>query len=215
MSILSPQHKITPDHLDRQAFIYVRQSTLTQVRHCTASTARQYALVRRAEDFGWPSQYITIIDQDQGRSGASAAERDGFQRLVAEVGLGHAGAVFCLEASRLARRSSDWHRLLEICALAGTLVIDQEGLYDPGCYNDRLLLGFKGAMSEAELHWLHQRLCGGRLEKARQGQLRFRLPVGYRYDVLGRIVFDPDEQVQEAVRVVFQSQDEVIPVRPQ
>lgn len=207
MSILSPQHKITPDHLDRQAFIYVRQSTLTQVRHCTASTARQYALVRRAEDFGWPSQYITIIDQDQGRSGA--AEREGFQHLVAEVGLGHAGAVFCLEASRLARRSSDWHRLLEICALAGTLVIDEEGLYDPGCYNDRLLLGFKGAMSEAELHWLHQRLCGGRLEKARQGQLRFRLPAGYRYDVLGRIVFDPDEQVQEAVRVVFDLFDEL------
>ncbi len=154
MSIGSPQHKITPDHLDRQAFIYVRQSTLTQVRHCTASTARQYALVRRAEEFGWPSQYITIIDQDQGRSGASAAEREGFQHLVAEVGLGHAGAVFCLEASRLARRSSDWHRLLEICALAGTLVIDEEGLYDPGRYNDRLLLGFKGAMSEAELHWL-------------------------------------------------------------
>ena len=136
-------HKIRPDHLDRQALIYVRQSTLLQVRANTGSTARQYDLVPRALDLGWPRERIRVIDQDQGQSGASAAARDGFQWLVAEVGLKHAGAVFCLEASRLARSCSDWYHLLEICALTDTLVIDEEGVYDPGQYNDRLLLGFK------------------------------------------------------------------------
>jgi DNA invertase Pin-like site-specific DNA recombinase len=134
--------KIRPDHLSRQAFIYVRQSTLGQIRYHTSSTARQYDLTRRAQDLGWPHEHIVVIDEDQGLSGTSATERDGFQHLVAEVGLGHAGAVFSLEASRLARRSSDWHRLLEICAISGTLVIDEDGLYDPSQYNDRLLLGF-------------------------------------------------------------------------
>lgn len=201
--------KIQPDHLRRQAFIYVRQSTLGQVRDHTASTARQYDLTRCAQDLGWPHEHIVVIDEDQGRSGASATERSGFQHLVAEVGLGHAGAVFSLEASRLARRSSDWHRLLEICAISGTLVIDEDGVYDPSQYNDRLLLGFKGAMSEAELHFLRQRLLGGKWEKARQGTLRFRLPVGYVYDAAGRIVQDPDEQVQQAVRLVFDLFDEL------
>ena len=135
--------KIRPTHLERQAFIYVRQSTLFQVREHTASTARQYDLAQRARDLGWPQEHITIIDQDQGHSGASTAGRDGFQSLIAEVGLGHAGAVLSLEVSRLARSSSDWYRLLEICALTDTLVIDEEGVYDPGQYNDRLLLGFK------------------------------------------------------------------------
>src|SRR5215831_14350270 len=135
--------KIRPAHLERQAFIYVRQSTLFQVREHTASTARQYDLAQRAHDLGWPREAITIIDQDQGHSGASTAGRDGFQSLIAEVGLGHAGAVLSLEVSRLARASSDWYRLLEICALTDTLVIDEEGVYDPGQYNDRLLLGFK------------------------------------------------------------------------
>lgn len=123
--------KIRPEHLDRQALIYVRQSTLMQVRENTGSTTRQYDLVPRAVDLGWPQERIRVIDQDQGHSGASAAGRDGFQRLVAEVGLKHAGAVFCLEASRLARSCSDWYRLLEICALTDTLVIDEEGVYDP------------------------------------------------------------------------------------
>jgi len=135
--------KIRPDHLDRQAFIYVRQSTLFQVRENTASTARQYDLNERARDLGWSPERISVIDQDQGHSGASTVGRDGFQLLIAEVGMGRAGAVFSLEVSRLARSCSDWYRLLEICALTDTLVIDEEGVYDPGLYNDRLLLGFK------------------------------------------------------------------------
>lgn len=195
--------KIRPDHLERQAFIYVRQSTLFQVRENTASTARQYDLRQRARDLGWPPERITIIDQDQGHSGASTVGRDGFQQLIAEVGLGHAGAVFSLEVSRLARSCSDWYRLLEICALTETLVIDEEGIYDPGLYNDRLLLGFKGTMSEAELYWLRSRLQGGKLEKAQHGELRFRPPVGLVLDPVGRIVLDPDEEVQQAIRLVF------------
>lgn len=203
MPIPPSSPKIHAEQLERQAFIYVRQSTLLQVREHTASTARQYDLVQRALELGWPREHITVIDQDQGRSGASAVERDGFQFLIAEVGLGHAGAVFCLEASRLARSCSDWYRLIEICGLTGTRVIDEEGIYDPSQYNDRLLLGFKGTMSEAELHWLRQRLLGGKLERARQGQLRFRLPPGLVYDPRGAVVLDPDEQVQQAVRLVF------------
>jgi DNA invertase Pin-like site-specific DNA recombinase len=194
---------IRPTHLERQAFIYVRQSTLFQVREHTASTARQYDLAPRAQDLGWPRKHITIIDQDQGHSGASTAGRDGFQSLIAEVGLGHAGAVLSLEVSRLARASSDWYRLLEICALTATLVIDAEGVYDPGQYNDRLLLGFKGTMSEAELHWLRSRLLGGKLEKAHYGALRFRPPVGFVFDPTGQVGLDPDEEVQQAVRLLF------------
>jgi DNA invertase Pin-like site-specific DNA recombinase len=199
----STPSKIRPTHLERQAFIYVRQSTLFQVREHTASTARQYDLAQRARDLGWPQEHITIIDQDQGHSGASTAGRDGFQALLVEVGLGHAGAVLSLEVSRLARSSSDWYRLLEICALTDTLVIDEEGVYDPGQYNDRLLLGFKGTMSEAELHWLRSRLLGGKLEKAQHGALRFRPPAGFVLNPVGQVVFDPDEEVQHAVRLLF------------
>ena len=198
-----PANKIRPDHLDRLAVIYVRQSTLFQVRENTGSSLRQYDLVKRAQDLGWTTPSIQVVDQDQGHSGSSAVGRDGFQWLVAEVGLGHVGAVFSLEVSRLARNSSDWHRLLEICALTDTLVIDEEGIYDPGWHNDRLLLGFKGSMSEAELHWLKSRLLGGKVAKAEQGTLRFRLPIGLVYDPVGRIVLDPDEALQEAVRLVF------------
>jgi hypothetical protein len=157
--------KIRPDHLDRLAVIYVRQSTLFQVRENTGSTTRQYDLVKRAQDLGWTPKAIQVVDQDQGQSGSSSVGRDGFQWLVAEVGLGHVGAVLSLEVSRLARSCSDWYRLLEICALTDTLVVDDEGVYDPGAHNDRLLLGFKGSMSEAELHWLRQRLQGGKLSK--------------------------------------------------
>jgi DNA invertase Pin-like site-specific DNA recombinase len=195
--------KIRPDHLDRLAVIYVRQSTLFQVRANTGSTTRQYDLVKRAQDLGWMPARIQVVDQDQGQSGASSIGRDGFQWLVAEVGLGHVGAVLSLEVSRLARSCSDWYRLLEICALTDTLVVDDEGVYDPGAHTDRLLLGFKGSMSEAELHWLRQRLQGGKMTKAEQGSLRFRLPIGLVYDAVGRIVLDPDEAVQEAVRLVF------------
>ena len=152
MMMQSFASKIRPDHLDRLAQVYVRQSTMIQVRENTASTARQYDLAGRARDLGWPQERIQVIDQDQGHSGASTAGRDGFQHLVAQVGLGRTGAVLSLEASRLARSCSDWYRLIEICALTNTLVIDEDGVYDPTQYSDRLLLGFLGTMSEAELH---------------------------------------------------------------
>jgi DNA invertase Pin-like site-specific DNA recombinase len=196
--------KIRGEHLDRPALIYVRQSTPFQVRENTASTARQYDLVRRASDLGWPKHAIQVIDQDQGLSGASTADREGFRQLITQVSLGQAGAVFSLEASRLARSCSDWHRLLEICALTGTLVIDEEGVYDPMQYGDRLLLGILGTMSEAELHWLRSRLLGGRLERARNGEFRMKPPIGLVYDPVGRLVLDPDEQVQDALRLLFE-----------
>ena len=195
--------KIRPDHLDRLAQVYVRQSTMIQVRENTASAARQYDLAGRARDLGWLPERIQVIDQDQGHSGASTAGRDGFQHLVAQVGLGRTGAVLSLEASRLARSCSDWYRLIEICALTNTLVIDEDGVYDPTQYSDRLLLGFLGTMSEAELHLIRSRLLGGKLKKASEGQLRFRPPTGLVYDLERRIVFDPDEQVQQAVRLIF------------
>ena len=201
-------HKIRASHLERQAVIYIRQSTPMQVRENTGSTTRQYDLARKALNLGWDQTNIRIIDQDQAQSGASSRGRDGFQMLVAEVSLQHVGAVFCLEASRLARANSDWYRLLEICALTDTLVIDEDGVYDPSQYNDRLLLGFKGTMSEAELHWLHQRLLGGKLAKAQQGQLRFRLPTGLVYDPSQQVVLDPDEEVQATIRLVFNRFDQ-------
>ena len=203
MNVLTPTPKLGDHHLQRQALIYIRQSTLLQVRDNTGSTARQYDLARRAQELGWPEHRITVIDQDQGRSGASSVGRDGFEQLIAEVGLGRAGAVFSLEASRLARSCSDWYRLLEICALSDTLVIDDTDVYDPGQYNDRLLLGFRGTMSEAELHWLRSRLLGGKWAKAERGELRFRPPAGYVYDAAQRLVFDPDEEIQHAVRLLF------------
>jgi DNA invertase Pin-like site-specific DNA recombinase len=201
--------KIRPEHLDRQALISVRQSTPMPVRDNTASTARQYDLARCADRFGWPEQHITVIDQDQGHSGASSLGRDGFQYLMAEVCLGHAGAVLSLEASRLARSCSDWYRLIEICSLTDTLVIDEDGVYDPTQYNDRLLLGIKGTMSETELHWIRSRLLGGKQEKARSGQLRFRPPTGLAHDPAGQIVFDPDEQARHALRLVFDTFERV------
>jgi DNA invertase Pin-like site-specific DNA recombinase len=203
MTVRRDSPKIRPDHLERPAFVYVRQSTLFQVREHTASTARQYDLVQRAQDLGWSKASITVIDQDQGCSGASAAGRDGFQFLIAQVGLGQAGAVLSLEASRLARSCGDWHRLLEICALTDTLVIDEDGVYDPGQYADRLLLGILGAMSEAELHWLRNRLLGGKLVRAERGELRMRPPAGLVFDPGRRLVLDPDEEVQQAVRLLF------------
>ena len=203
MAIPHSNPKIRLDHLERPAFVYVRQSTLFQVRENTASTARQYDLVQRAHELGWSKASITVIDQDQGLSGSSAVGRDGFQFLIAQVGLGQAGAVLSLEASRLARSCSDWYRLLEICALTDTLVIDEDGVYDPSQYADRLLLGILGAMSEAELHWLRNRLLGGKLARAEQGELRMRPPVGLVFDAAKRLVLDPDEEVQQAVRLLF------------
>src|SRR6187455_3589077 len=164
--------KVTGAHLARTAYLYVRQSTLRLVLTNTESAARQYALRQKAIALGWPAEAIVTIDTDQGQSGASAADREGFQRLVADVGLGRAGIVIGLEVSRLARNSTDWHRLLEICALSGTLILDEDGVYDPSHFNDRLLLGLKGTMSEAELHVLKARLRGGILNKAHRGELQ-------------------------------------------
>jgi DNA invertase Pin-like site-specific DNA recombinase len=197
--------KITPRHLRRQAYLYVRQSTLRQVVENTESTQRQYALRQRAVALGWPIEQVVVIDRDLGHSGASAADREGFQQLVRDVGLGRAGLVMGLEVSRLARNSMDWHRLLEICALTETLILDEDGLYDPAHFNDRLLLGLKGTMSEAELHVLRARLRGGILNKARRGELEIPLPVGFVYDAAGRVGLDPDQQVQETIRAFFQT----------
>jgi DNA invertase Pin-like site-specific DNA recombinase/DNA-binding transcriptional regulator YiaG/UPF0716 family protein affecting phage T7 exclusion len=195
--------KVTAGHLARAAYLYVRQSTLRQVLTNTESTARQYALRQKAVALGWPAEQVITIDSDQGQSGASAADREGFQRLVAEVGVGRAGIVLGLEVSRLARNNADWHRLLEICALSGTLICDEDGLYDPGEFNDRLLLGLKGTMSEAELHFIRARLRGGQLSKARRGELKMGLPVGLVYDPADKIVLDPDAGVRDALSHLF------------
>jgi DNA invertase Pin-like site-specific DNA recombinase len=195
--------KVTAEHLRRNAYLYVRQSTLRQVLTNTESTHRQYDLRGRAVALGWTSEQVIVIDTDQGQSGASATDRDGFQRLVAEVSMGRAGIVLGLEVSRLARNNADWHRLLEICALSGTLILDEDGLYDPCTFNDRLLLGLKGTMSEAELHLLKARLRGGILSKARRGELVQALPVGLVYNGADKVVLDPDTSVQQAVRHLF------------
>jgi DNA invertase Pin-like site-specific DNA recombinase len=199
------QLKVTADHLRRDAYLYVRQSSLHQVVNNTESSRRQYDLRGRAVALGWPSERVIVIDVDQGQSGASAVDREGFQRLVAEVGLGKAGIVLGLECSRLARNNADWHRLLELCALAGTLILDEDGLYDPAAINDRLLLGLKGTISEAELHFIRARLRGGILAKAARGELRLRLPVGLVYDALGNVVLDPDTGVRQAVAHLFET----------
>src|SRR5690348_2601007 len=182
---------IKPRQLQKLACLYVRQSTLQQVLENRESTARQYALRERAIALGWSAQQIVVLDQDLGHSGSSAHDRVGFQRLVAEVGLGKVGLVLGLEVSRLARSSSDWHHLLEICALTGTLILDEDGLYDPATFNDRLLLGLKGTMSEAELYIIRARLQGGILNKARRAALKLHLPIGFCYDERDRVVLDP------------------------
>ncbi len=197
--------KVTADHLKRDAYLYVRQSTIRQVFENTESTRRQYALRQRAVSLGWPVERVIVIDSDLGQSGASGVDREGFKKLVSEVGLGHAGIVLGLEVSRLARNSTDWHRLLEICALSDTLILDEDGLYDPSHFNDRLLLGLKGTMSEAELHVLRARLQGGIRNKARRGELKSPLPVGLTYDQQDHVVLDPDRQVQQALRTLFQT----------
>ena len=203
MSALTIAQKVGTEHLARTAYLYVRQSTLRQVQNNTESTERQYALRQRAVQLGWSSEQIVVIDTDQGQSGASSVDREGFQRLVADVGLGKAGIVLGLEVSRLARNNADWHRLLEICALSRTLICDEDGLYDPADFNDRLLLGLKGTMSEAELHFIRARLQGGILSKARRGELPMPLPVGLVMDPAGKVVLDPDAGVQRALAHLF------------
>lgn len=201
--MLSESHlKVTSAHLARDAYLYVRQSTIRQVFENTESTKRQYALSERAVALGWPVERVHVIDTDLGQSGATA-DRVGFQRLITEVGLGRAGIVLGLEVSRLARNSTDWHRLLELCALSDTLILDEDGLYDPAHFNDRLLLGLKGTMSEAELHVLRARLRGGIMSKAKRGELRGPLPIGFVYGPNDAVVLDPDAQVQQAIRLFF------------
>lgn len=195
--------KLLSRHLERLALVYVRQSTLQQTQKHQESTRLQYGLVQRAQQLGWPKERIVVIDDDLGRSGSSAEGRPGFQRLVAEVGLNHVGVILGVEMSRLARSCRDWHQLLEVCALFGTLICDLDGLYDPSQYNDRLLLGLKGTMSEAELHILKQRMLQGKLHKARRGELGMRPPLGYHRRPSGEVIKDPDEQVQAIVELIF------------
>lgn len=206
MRVQSEAHsKVTASHLERDAYLYVRQSTVRQVFENTESTKRQYALRDHAVALGWPVERVRVIDCDLGHSGASAADREGFQKLVAEVGMGRVGIVLGLEVSRLARNCADWHRLLELCALTETLILDGDGLYNPNDFNDRLLLGLKGTMSEAELHVLQSRLHGGILSKARRGELARVLPVGFVYGEAGRVRLDPDAQVRETLRGFFEA----------
>ena len=195
--------KIGRQHRDRKAIVYVRQSTVQQVERHQESTRLQYALADRAFGYGWARGDITVIDDDLGRSGATIEGRPGFQRLVAEVGLGHVGLVLGVEMSRLARCCRDWHQLLEICAIFDTLIADADGVYDPSNYNDRLLLGLKGTMSEAELHILKARMQAGRRAKARRGELGKAVPMGYVRRPSGEVTFDPDEQAQTTIRLLF------------
>jgi DNA invertase Pin-like site-specific DNA recombinase len=195
--------KIQSSHLKRLAVVYVRQSTLQQVERHQESTRLQYALKDRAIELGWSPAQVLVIDEDLGRSGASAEGRPGFQRLVAEVGLDHIGIVLGIEISRLARSSRDWYQLLEVCALFSTLIGDGDGLYDPQTYNDRLLLGLKGTMSEAELHILKQRMLEGKRAKARRGELKTLLPMGYLRDLAGNVIKDPDAQARGVIETIF------------
>ena len=228
--LLNLESPVTTSHRAKLAYIYVRQSTAGQVRHHQESTELQYRLVDRAAAFGWPKERIEVIDDDLGKSGTSTDGRGGFQRLIAEIGLGKAGLVLSLDASRLARNNRDWHQLLELCSLFGVLIADGERLYDPCAYHDRLLLGLSGIMSEAELHQIKLRLHQGERQKAARGELRLPLPAGLAYGRDGRIAFNSDEEVQarmhhlfakfrelrsaKAVMRHFQAANLLLPVRP-
>jgi DNA invertase Pin-like site-specific DNA recombinase len=203
--------KITTEHLHRTALVYIRQSTMAQVIEHTESKRRQYALAEKARSFGFHA--VEVIDDDLGRSGSGLVERPGFQRLVALVCSGSVGAVLCIEASRLARNGRDWHHLIDLCALVGTIVVDPDGVYDPRLSNDRLLLGLKGTMSEYELNLLRQRSLAARDSKASRGELRIGLPPGYCWDELGRIDLDPNERVMTAIRLVLRKFRELGSVR--
>ena len=196
--------KILKTHLERRAVVYLRQSTPQQVESNRESTERQYALADRAQLLGWENSQIQILDGDLGKSGQTTTGREDFHQLMAAVGLGEVGAVFALEASRFSRSQADWHKLLDICALTDTLVIDHDGVYNPNDFNDRVLLGFKGTWSHTELHGMRLRLQGAKLNKAKKGELRCTPPTGYVYDPDGQLVFDPDESVVAAIRLVFQ-----------
>src|SRR6202043_1286695 len=228
--LLNLESPVTTAHRAKLAYIYVRQSTAGQVRQHQESTELQYRLVDRAALFGWPKERIEVIDDDLGKSGTSSDSRGGFQRLIAEIGLGKAGLVLSLDASRLARNNHDWHQLLELCSLFGVLIADGERVYDPCAYHDRLLLGLSGIMSEAELHQIKLRLHQGERQKAARGELRVPLPAGLAYGRDGRIGFNPDEEVHarllhlfakfrelrsaQAVMRHFQEANFLVPVRP-
>lgn len=201
--------KIQAEHLERLAVVYVRQSSPQQVMENRESRERQYALAGFAQTLGWPSDRVLVIDEDQGQSGARADNRDGFQRLLAEVTMDHVGIVLGLEMSRLARSSKDWHHLLEACAIFGTVLADQDGVYDPSDPNDRLLLGLKGTMSEVELHTMRNRLQRGALNKARRGELFHHVPFGYVIPSSGEVALDPDEQARSVVQLIFDKFDEI------
>jgi len=201
---LLPTPKLQPRHLRLQAIVYVRQSTQRQVLENQESTRRQYELAERARQMGWPSPQVQVVDDDLGMSGASSHQRTGFQRLVAAIGLGEVGMVLVTEVSRLSRRNSDWHRVIELCAVFRTLIADEDGIYDPQDPNDRLLLGVKGTLFAAELHILRARMRGNLLNKARRGELALRLPVGYRRLGDGTVVLDPEEQVRQALMRIFE-----------
>ena len=196
--------KITPSHLARQAIVYLRQSSPNQVEHNRESTERQYALAARARELGWSEERIIVIDEDLGLSGSGAVVRSGFARLTAEVAMARVGLVLGLEVSRLARNNADWHRLIDLAGLTDTLIGDGDGIYHPAAFNDRLLLGLKGTMSEAELHILRARLNGGIRNKAQRGELRRGLPVGFVWgEADGEVLLHPDEAVVTAIRTIF------------
>lgn len=205
--------KITSKHLERNAYVYVRQSTQAQVLEHVESLQRQYELAQRAHALGWTAQQVIVIDCDLGRSGAESTARGGFKRLVADVGLAMAGIILGIEVSRLARNNADWYHLLDLCALTDTLIADQDGVYHPAEFNDRLVLGLKGTMSEAELHLIRGRLTAGLRHKAAKGQLRQGLPVGFDYDDDANVVMSPDEAVTEAIRTVFARFEELASAR--
>jgi len=211
--MLAPQNRaderLTPTRQSKYAYVYVRQSTITQVRNNHESTELQYGLVDRAKRLGWPSDRIVVIDEDLGKSGSGQVERGGFQRLMAEIGLGNAGLVVSLDASRLARNNSDWHQLLELCSLFGVIIADGERLYDPCAYHDRLLLGLSGIMSEAELHQIRMRLHQGERQKAARGELRLPLPSGLVSDRAGHVSLNPDAEVQARIQLVFEKFREI------
>ena len=202
---MSEGSKVTASHLRRQAFIYPRQSSQGQLERNVESTARQYALVERAVELGFAREQVVVIDDDLGITGDGTVDREGFARLVSEVALGHAGLVLGLECSRVARNNSDWYRLLDLCGVTDTVIGDLDGLYHPGSFNDRLLLGLKGTISEAELHMIRQRLDGGIRNKAKRGELRRGLPVGLVWgDGDGDVLLDPDEAVRGAIATIFE-----------
>ena len=200
---ITADERLTTTHRAKLAYVYVRQSSLNQVRQHQESTELQYRLVNRAVGLGWPHERVQVIDEDLGKSGAGSVERHGFQELIAEIGLGNVGLVVSLDASRLARNNRDWHQLLELCSVFGVLIADGERLYDPRAYHDRLLLGLSGIMSEAELHQIRMRLHQGERQKAARGELRLPLPAGLAHDRAGMITLNPDEEVQARLLLVF------------